>query len=125
LGVRFISFSIISTGNFSLEYFFSVRSSAAIHSLAVDNLDRSAESAGTCDVGRMAQLRRSRAFDRQRCPSPLRDQPAFFLGQGRVKVQHERIGVPAKLRYDERHPLSHQAGHEGRVAGILTQSLRQ
>jgi hypothetical protein len=31
-------------------------------------------------------------------------------------VQHERIGIAAELCHDERHPLSHQAGHKGDVA---------
>ena len=45
-----------------------------------------------------------------------RDHPALLLGKSRVEVQHERVGVRAQLRGDERHPGGHQAGDEGDVA---------
>ncbi len=32
-------------------------------------------------------------------------------------MQHERVGVDTQLGDNERHPLGHQAGHEGHVAG--------
>jgi len=47
---------------------------------------------------------------------PLRDQTAFFLGKRRIEVEHEGIGIGAKLCHNERHLLRHQAGDEGDVA---------
>ena len=47
----------------------------------------------------------------------LGDQPALLLGQRRVEVQHEWIGVGAEFGDDERHALGHKAGDEGDVAG--------
>ena len=41
---------------------------------------------------------------------------ALLLGKGGVKVQHERIGVGAEFRDDERHALCHQPGDEGDIA---------
>ena len=46
----------------------------------------------------------------------LRDLPPLLLGQRRVEVQHERIGIGAEFGDDERHALGHQAGNEGHVA---------
>jgi hypothetical protein len=48
---------------------------------------------------------------------PLGDQAAFLFGEGRVEVQHEGIGIPAQLGYDEGHALRHQPGNERYVAG--------
>ena len=50
-------------------------------------------------------------------PGALRDQPPFLLGQRRVEVQHERVGIGAEFRDDEGDALRHQAGNEGDVAG--------
>ena len=47
---------------------------------------------------------------------PFRDQPALLLGQCRVEVQHEGIGVGPQVGDQERHPLRHQPGDEGDVA---------
>jgi hypothetical protein len=45
----------------------------------------------------------------------LRNETAFLLGQGRIQVQHKRIGVPAEFGHDEGHTLRHQAGHKSHV----------
>jgi hypothetical protein len=45
----------------------------------------------------------------------LRDQPPLLLGQRRVQVQHERVGVDAELGDNERHTLGHQARHRPRL----------
>ena len=42
--------------------------------------------------------------------------PPLLLGQSRVEMQHERIGVGAEFGDDEGHTLGHQAGNEGHVA---------
>ena len=47
----------------------------------------------------------------------LADQPALLLGQRRIEVQHEGIGIDAELGDDEGHPLRHEPGDEGDVAG--------
>jgi hypothetical protein len=45
-----------------------------------------------------------------------RDQRPLFLGERSVEMQHERIGVAAKLCDDERHLVRHQAGNEMHIA---------
>jgi hypothetical protein len=55
-------------------------------------------------------------FPNQRGFGPLRDQSALLLGERGVKVEHERIGISAKLGYDERHALGHQPGNKCHVA---------
>ena len=48
---------------------------------------------------------------------PLGDQPPLLLGERGIEVQHEGIGIGAKLGDDERHALRHQPGDEGDIAG--------
>jgi len=56
-------------------------------------------------------------FFRRQCGlSPLGYEPAFFLGQSRVKMQHEWIGIPTELCDNERHALGHQASDKRHVA---------
>ena len=45
-------------------------------------------------------------------PGALRDHAPFLLGQRRVDMEQERIGVGTKLGDDKRHPVCHQAGNE-------------
>jgi hypothetical protein len=47
-----------------------------------------------------------RPLDRERRLRALRDQAALLLDQRRVEMQHERVGVRAKLGHDERHALA-------------------
>jgi len=42
-------------------------------------------------------------------------QGALFLGERRIQVQHERVGVGTEFGDDERHSLRHQAGDERHV----------
>ena len=42
----------------------------------------------------------------------LADHLALALGEGGVKMQHERLDVRAQLGDDERDPMGHQAGNE-------------
>ena len=57
------------------------------------------------------------SFLRTQChTSPLGDEPALLFRQRGIKVQHEGVGVGAKLGHDERHALGHQAGDECNVA---------
>jgi hypothetical protein len=44
------------------------------------------------------------------------NQTSFFLGQRRVKVQHEGIGIPAQFRHYKGHSLRHQPGNKRYVA---------
>jgi len=46
----------------------------------------------------------------------LRYQPALLLGERRVEVQYERVGISAEFGDDERNALSHQARDERDVA---------
>ena len=64
---------------------------------------------------RVAELDAARLGGRERRLGALRDLGALLLGNGRVDVQHERIGV-RDLGHDERHALRHQAGDERDVA---------
>src|SRR5258707_985099 len=59
-----------------------------------------------------AQLEALGLLGGQCVSSALRDQPALFLRQGGIDVQHERIAVIAQLSHDERHFVSHQAADE-------------
>ena len=52
---------------------------------------------------------------RKRSFGSLRNETAFLLGQGRIQVQHKRIGVSAEFCHDEGHTLRHQAGHKSHV----------
>ena len=65
---------------------------------------------------RIAELDAARLGGRERRLGALRDLGALLLGDGRVDVQHERVGV-RDLGHDERHALRHQAGDERDVAG--------
>jgi len=68
------------------------------------------------DVRGIPQLRAARLPD---CEGHLRafgDQPPLLLGERRIEVQHERVGVAPQFGDDERHPLRHQAGDERHVA---------
>src|SRR5215216_5205654 len=47
---------------------------------------------------------------------PLRDQAPLLFGEGRVEVEHERIGVAAEFGDNEWHSLRHQARDEGDIA---------
>jgi len=38
---------------------------------------------------------------------PLRDEPTFFLGQGGIEVQHERVGITAEFSHDKWYALGH------------------
>jgi hypothetical protein len=76
----------------------------------------SARRAGFGQILRIPENRSRSLLCRQGSFSSFGYQAPFFLGQGRVKVQHKRIGISAKLRDDERHSLGHQAGHKGHVA---------
>src|SRR5271169_3370798 len=49
--------------------------------------------------------------------SPGGNQSPLFLGERRVKMQHERVRVGAELGNDERHPLRHQPRNEMHVSG--------
>ena len=51
----------------------------------------------------------------QSVPRPLCDQAPLLFGKRRVEVQHEGIGIGAKLCHDKRHPVSHQARDEMNV----------
>jgi class 3 adenylate cyclase len=51
-------------------------------------------------VGRRAEMRQFQAV--------------LAACQEATEVQHEGIGIAAKLRHDERHTLGHQGGHKGR-----------
>ena len=46
----------------------------------------------------------------------LRDQRPFLLGERRIEVQHERVGIGAQLGDHERHLVRHQAGDEMHIA---------
>ena len=73
--------------------------------------------AGFADVDRIAQLAPA-CFPHRKCRlGALRDESLFLLSEGRVEVQHERIGIPAKFGNDERHALCHQARDERDIAG--------
>jgi hypothetical protein len=67
------------------------------------------------EIARVAESRPCRLLGGEREPGALRDEPALLLGQRRVEVQHERVGVGPKLGDDKRHPLGHEARHEGYV----------
>jgi hypothetical protein len=50
-----------------------------------------------------------------RAARPLGDEAPLLLGQSRVEVQHEGIGIGPEFGGDEWHPLRHEAGNEGHV----------
>ena len=56
-----------------------------------------------------------RFLGRQGDAGPIRDQVALFLGERRIQMQHERIGVRAKLGDDERDAAGHEIGDERHV----------
>src|SRR5215208_6094254 len=58
-------------------------------------LNSAPEFAGFSDVARVAELSASGFPCRQCRPGPLRDQAPLLFGEGRVEVEHERIGVAA------------------------------
>jgi hypothetical protein len=62
-----------------------------------DHKGRAAAVASVPNVGGIAQPATRGLPDRQRSLGALRDQPPFLLGQSGVEVQHERIGIPARL----------------------------
>ena len=64
---------------------------------------------------RIAQLHAARLGGRECRLGALRDLGALLFGDGRIDVQHERVGV-RDLGNDERHALRHQAGDERDVA---------
>jgi hypothetical protein len=53
---------------------------------------------------------------RKHRPRALANQPAFFLRQCSVEMQHEGVGIDAELGNDERHTLGHQGRNEGHVS---------
>ena len=67
-------------------------------------------------IGRIPQCCSGCFFCDQCGLGPLGYQAPFLLGQGRIKVQHKRIGVSTKFGHDERYPLGHQARHKDHVA---------
>jgi hypothetical protein len=69
------------------------------------------------EVRPVPQDRALRLFRGQCGAGPIGNQVALFLGQSGIDVQHERIGVGAKFRNDERDPLGHQTTDESHVAG--------
>ena len=64
---------------------------------------------------RIAKLHAARFGRGQCCLGALRDLGAFLFGDGRVNVQHERVGV-RDLGDDERDALRHQAADERYIA---------
>jgi hypothetical protein len=54
-------------------------------------------------IPNVAQNSSSRLLCPQRRFRPFRYQAALFFGQRGIKMQHERIGIPAKLCDDERY----------------------
>ena len=71
---------------------------------------------------RIAELHAARLGGRERRLGALRDLGALLLGDGRIDVQHERVGV-RDLGDDERHALRHQARmnrRRGRRSSLAT-----
>jgi hypothetical protein len=68
---------------------------------------------------RPPSCRTARCGRRASCPdaSPLGCQPALFLGQRGINVQHKWIGIGFEFGDDERGPVLHQAADEMHVAG--------
>jgi hypothetical protein len=63
-----------------------------------------------------AELHALRFLRLQCVPRALRDQPALFLGQGGIEVQHERVSISAQLCHDEGRSVRHQARDEMDIA---------
>ena len=66
---------------------------------------------------RVAEHNTARLCRLQCVAGALRDQRRLFLGQGRIQMQHERIGVGAEFGDDERDLVSHEAADTTRHRG--------
>ena len=67
-------------------------------------------------IARIAELDAGRLFRCQGRFGALRDQGALLLGEGRVQVEHKRVGITAELGDDERDPVRHQPRDKMHVA---------
>ena len=67
-------------------------------------------------AGRIAELGALQFARGEGGSGAFRDLPPLLLGQCRVEVQHEGIGIRSEFGHDEWHALRHQAGNEGHVA---------
>ena len=72
--------------------------------------------AGFDQIARIAELHALCLLGCKRGARALGNQAPFLLGQRRIEMQHEWVGIGAQFGHDERHALRHQARHEGDIA---------